>query len=918
MITVRRIFAAASLALCMTAFNACVKEEAPEQLPVADENLVEITFEAPSVGVKSTFDGDARKINWELTDKVAVYDGTARRQFSVTAIENGTATLKGYVADDATEFYAVYPYSAAGEELPVDGAVNINVPHEQTLAEGKNFDEDAFVTVGKVEDGNIAFKNVVSLLKLNIPADVKSVKLISYSTEMFAGAATAKTDRTTTAGDKASIVLKPSAATFTAGEHYIALLPTTFDKGFRVVYEQASQLGVSKTTSEVVFPVNGGQSITGSTPSWIPTVIMNETQLRNYFANQDLFGATEVKLGQNIALTSAWTPVTLTGKLDGQNYTISGVNVSAKYNAGFFAAVKTGAFVKDLTIEGTIKALKPTSAAKSYVGVAGFVSGTMENVTNKASITLEDGIEYQALVGGITGNVLSGGVVKKCVNNGSITVDGTGAENWYVGGIAGYVGDPSGAGWSNNAAGTVDQCINEGALTVNNDRVEAIGGIVGMFRGGSISACENKGSITVTKTLANGNLGGIAGYVQNRSGKKATISGCTNNAVLDFTGSATTLANISGIIGLSNRQNYEVEVSGCYNKKAISVSSTSKVYIGGIVATYSGDGTALFKFSDCHNQAAVSCVNLSSTTAYLGVDTYLGGLAGCAQRTTTFEGCTNTGSVSCDRLSKNYIGGLVGCALGTTNILSSANSGAVTADPASTVSTDNYVGGLVGYANGTLTVTSNENNATSVTLAASGGTVTVGGLIGFTYDNSNVTISSNKNRASVLLDTKSAYCPAGGVVGMVKGNMTSSDNINFGDVELKTTHASVEETHCGGIVGLFNMGGSSATQGTKTASLLRDKSFGHIKSVGKIGLLFASSAYNNYGKVTITDCVVGGYVTGICGGGATINRDNTEITKDNFAQNLWSYYKTEDADGNPVTTFVHEGTVFGEASTYDK
>ena len=275
MITVRRIFAAASLALCMTAFNACVKEEVPEQLPVADDNLVEITFEAPSVGAKSTFDGEARKINWELTDKVAVYDGTARRQFNVTAIENGVATLKGYVAEGATEFYAVYPYSAAGDELPVDGAINIIVPQEQTLAEGKNFDEDAFVTVGKVENGSIAFKNVVSLLKVNIPADVTSVKLISYSTEKFAGAATAKTDWTTTAGNATSVVLKPSAATFAEGEHYIALLPTTFEKGFRVVYEQASQLGVSKTTSKVVFPVNGGQSITGSTPSWIPTVITN-------------------------------------------------------------------------------------------------------------------------------------------------------------------------------------------------------------------------------------------------------------------------------------------------------------------------------------------------------------------------------------------------------------------------------------------------------------------------------------------------------------------------------------------------------------------------------------------------------------------------------------------------------------------
>ncbi len=49
-----------------------------------------------------------------------------------------------------------------------------------------------------------------------------------------------------------------------------------------------------------------------------------------------------------------------------------------------------------------------------------------------------------------------------------------------------------------------------------------------------------------------------------------------------------------------------------------------------------------------------------------------------------------------------------------------------------------------------------------------------------------------------------------------------------------------------------------------------------------------------------------------------MNRNNVEITKDNFDKNLWSYYKTKDAEGNPVTTFVHKGTVFGVASDYDK
>lgn len=868
MITVRRIFAAASMALCMTAFNACVKEEAPEQLPVTDDNLVEMTFEAVSVGTKSTFDGVERKINWELTDKVAVYDGKAKRQFDVTDIKEGVATLKGYVADDATEFYAVYPYSAAGDELPVEGAIYITVPQEQILAEGKNFDEDAFVTVGKVENDNIAFKNVVSLLKLNIPADVTSVKVMSYSEEKFAGAATAKIGGTTTAGDAASIVLKPATATFTAGEHYIALLPTTFDKGFRVVYEQASQIGVLKTTSEVIFPVNGGLSITGSAPSWIPTVIMNETQLRNYFANQDLFGATEVKLGQNIALTEAWTPVTLTGKLDGQSHTISGVNVSAKYNAGFFAAVKTGASVKNLTIEGTIKALKPTSAAKTYVGVAGTVSGTMENVTNEANITLEDGIEYQALVGGITGNVLSGGVVKKCVNNGSITVDGTGDETWYVGGIAGYVGDPSGAGWSNNAAGTVDQCINEGALTVNNACVEAIGGVVGMFRGGSISACENKGSITATKTLDYGHLGGIVGYVQNRSGAVAKVNACENNGTVQS--NATTVWGIGGVVGhLQMNQNANTEITGCYNKKAIKVTtSRANGSLGGIVGIMSYDsGSYAAIISSCHNEADLS-FDYSSLTAGK-----LGGIAGYTTCNVVIENCDN--SAKC-------------------TIIGSKSAG-----------NTSHVGGIVGRSDVKVSMTGNVNKARGdVRLEVKSRdkyqeTCTAGGILGLSQCGSGCTMSNNTNRATVTSASLGKQIMAGGIVGSVDRSLTMSDNINFGDVTMTEGTA---DNFAGGIVGAFNMASTSGA----AVSLLRDKSFGAISSSARAGLLFGAYVSNCYVNTTITDCVVGGSRQE--GSNAA-----TTITADNFDDHLWSYTRS----GSVGTTLLQKNTTFGEASKYD-
>lgn len=871
MITVRRIFAAASLALCMTAFNACVKEAAPEQLPVADENLVEITFEASSVGVKSTFDGDARKINWELTDKVAVYDGTAKRQFSVTNIEDGVATLRGSVAADATEFYAVYPYSAAGEELPVDGAVNINVPQEQTLAEGKNFDEDAFVTVGKVEDGNIAFKNVVSLLKLNIPADVTSVKLISYSTEKFAGAATATTDRTTTAGDAASVVLKPSAATFTAGEHYIALLPTTFEKGFRVVYEQASQLGVLKTTSEVEFPINGGHNITGSTPSWIPTVITNETQLRNYFANQDLFGATEVKLGQNIALTSAWTPVDLTGSLDGQNHTISGVEVSATYNVGFFKKVTLGASVKNLTIEGTIHAEAAPEGIRNYVGVAGQVNGgTMTNVINKATITTAEDGTQSLQVGGIAGALTAGGSLIGCENRADVTANGSGDAICVVGGIVGYIGTTGNN--DNEKGGTVSGCKNYGTVTSNNNKVEGIGGIAGMFRGGLIDGCihEESGVVTANKT-ATGHVGGCIGYVQNRSGAVAKVNACENKGSVQS--NTTAVSGVGGIVGhLHMWQNANTEITGCYNKKAITVTTiVANGFLGGIVGKMSSSGSYSAIIRNCHNEADV-VFNCSSLTAGK-----LGGIAGFTTSNVVIENCDN--SAKC-------------------TIIGSKSSG-----------NTSHVGGIVGRTEGNVSMTGNVNKAGGdVRLEVKSRnkdaeTCSAGGIVGLSVASAGTTMSNNTNRATVTSECSGTQVMAGGIVGSVQGHLEMSDNINFGNV---TMTGSTSDIFAGGIVGAFNMHGSSGASTNANVSLLRDKSFGAISSSARAGLLFAAYGWNCYGNTTINDCVVGGSRQE--GANAA-----TVITTGNFADNLWSYTR----DGSVGTTLIQKNTTFGEASAYD-
>ena len=113
------IFAMAAIAL-----TSCLKEEAP----VVNENgaqdnselsdvLVEKIFTVGDVDTKTYVDGtmsasNKMVIKWCADDEIAVWDGTAYRKFTIDGEPSGnSATFKGMVSADATEFYAVYPYS---------------------------------------------------------------------------------------------------------------------------------------------------------------------------------------------------------------------------------------------------------------------------------------------------------------------------------------------------------------------------------------------------------------------------------------------------------------------------------------------------------------------------------------------------------------------------------------------------------------------------------------------------------------------------------------------------------------------------------------------------------------------------------------------------------------------------------------
>ena len=742
--TFERFFVAASVMFGMTAFNACVKEEAPMH---SDENpgaLVEMTFEvkAAQTDVKSTFTD--MQLGWELTDEVAVYDGSAKRRFRVVEANGATATIKGYVEEGAADYYAVFPYSAAGDELPSEGQINIVLPKEQSLEEGKNFDEDAFIAVGKVDqDGNIAFKNAASLLKVHIPADVTSVKLFGNSSETLSGAAKADMTVAVSTGNATSIEMKPSGATFTEGEYYMALLPTTFEAGFRVVYVKESEFGVLKTDDEAVFPVNGGLDATAAkTPaSWKSLMIASEEDLLAFVADQAPYADVAVKLKNNIALTKDWAPVDLTGSLDGQGYTISGLKVVNSQFGGLFATVKSGATLKNLSVEGSITFSTATNSRPA--GLVGKLSGgTLSKVINRTSITAESSAKF-CYLGGVVG-FLDGGSVLDCRNEGNLTLNGSNAQFHYSGGVVGVI----------YPDGLVQGCVNTGTVTAATAATNGLGGIVGVQQSGETISCVNEGKLVSNAMRYSGTVGGVVGLVYNNSKEVTRVHKCDNKGVIDV--AATEFRAVGGVVGGIDDAAAEcaqAEISECRNLQTVAVTTANAAGTSGLDGFYLG--------------GILGSVNAANTSVIRN----------------TVKNCVNSGNLSAMTTGTNNsvkVGGICGNTRGTIIITGNENSAeSVELESTGAAKLLCAVGGIVGEAGDPWT---NEETV--------------------------FTMSKNINRASVLSRTNIDNTPAGGLIGYAFGCVTSNGNINFGDVEraaAENTEPSAESCSAGGLVGFFRL-----------------------------------------------------------------------------------------------------------------
>ncbi|MGM9736582.1 MAG: hypothetical protein ACI3ZL_09245 [Candidatus Cryptobacteroides sp.] len=250
-------YAAAAIVLAAS----CVKEN-----PMQDNGQIEVNYvpmEFTSVVETKTELTAEGKVNWLAGDQISIFDNSAtavshNNKFTVLAGGSSTASFTGTVPDDATGFYALYPYSEGASNA--SDTVRFTLPAIQAAKAG-SFADDLAIMVAKADAENkIAFRNICSHIKFTLAedlTDVKSITLMGNKAEILAGGCAIKWND----GDLQMFVpdMKNSETYVTLrnedgsalvpGDYYFTVLPVTFAEGFTVILSKTDGSQVAKKTT---------------------------------------------------------------------------------------------------------------------------------------------------------------------------------------------------------------------------------------------------------------------------------------------------------------------------------------------------------------------------------------------------------------------------------------------------------------------------------------------------------------------------------------------------------------------------------------------------------------------------------------------------------------------------------------------
>lgn len=292
------------------------------------------------------------------------------------------------------------------------------------------------------------------------------------------------------------------------------------------------------------------------------------------------------KLSSDIDLSGIhWSASLLpvfSGSFDGDDHTITSMQISGGGRLGMFGLLREGGRVMGLGLEGL-----QVNGTGRYVG--GLVGANGDSYNLAGTITecrLTGDVSGDDTVGGLLGT--NRGSVSGCNFAGNVD-----ANDWCAGGLVGE------NGVSDDQPGTITSCCSAGAVSGRSE----VGGLVGRSTNGTVSSCFSTAEVTASEWF----VGGLIGY-----NRQCNVSNCY------ATGGVSGAYMVGGLVG----DNSAGTIRNCYSTG--SVSGTAPV--GGLCARHSVSGAIINCFWDRDTSGGLySAGGWAMTTARMMTEsTYVG------------------------------------------------------------------------------------------------------------------------------------------------------------------------------------------------------------------------------------------------------------------------------------------------------
>ena len=584
------------------------------------------------------------RIEWRKNDQVGVFTGGKNVLYKATS-SGWTTTLVTEQTDVPTSgrYYSVFPYNSTSE---LNGStISTVLPSEQTAIEG-NF--TTHLAVATSTTTAFAYKNVCALVKVNISSDnVTKVIFEGNSSEQVSGGINVEVSSTPSwsgisgAASTSVTLLPQDAATLKQGDYYFAVLPQTFEKGFKVTaYKGESATVVRNVTSKITIErcqIVGGKpfGINGQGTQASPYILTKAQDLVDMRSLAKLNDETWFEMGADIdmAKVDSWIPVNYdqnyTRKIhfDGKGYTISNFTCNFNQYPSLFG-VLYGSCVN-------LKVLNAKIQGTCSAGIIGGYCGTTNKPATVSDVYIEGTVHSTAdRVGGFAGVAVCA-TFTNC--SGRVSVSSAKTD------VGGFVGKIQGE------CSFTDCWVNSKVSSTATTK-QRCGGFAGWVSGTTVTftRCTVRGGSTITDnssitSATPQNTGGFMAYAG--SSIETVVDNCSSTCEINSANGK----NIGGLIGLAGTGKVTVK-----NSRVSGGTINAHSYAGGLIGTQETAATVnvtnSYSCADINAVSTAGCIVGSITGNATISDSYYNGIFSLSPYTGTMVGQVNSGTVNLENL----------------------------------------------------------------------------------------------------------------------------------------------------------------------------------------------------------------------------------------------------------------------------